>query len=139
MSQCKKCAALNPERGTEPAWVLLSDSQSCIWESPTAIPEIETHESVFLQYFCSEQHILVAVEEYLRLAGATATWADVRPIEICAICGVDFDTTKPHQVLTVLHEEGDEFDPELIRASYAARFCRECAPKLRTPPDTLAG
>lgn len=128
---CPKCDALNAEdenlNGRR--WELSDETQVCIWSSPTATPEIDFLGVVqVLDYFCCEEHALRGVNKYLTLAGATAQWSDVRPVETCACCGTDFDTTRWHKVLALSVEEGPLYDPDYIDVTYPARFCNKCVP-----------
>jgi hypothetical protein len=129
MNYCEKCkeAAL----GTGVRWVLLDEIQKCIWESPTCIPEVDIESATFLHYYCCEQHAMKGVDEYLSQVGAKAQWSDVRPIETCACCDEDFDTTTWHRVLTLSIEKGLDTDPVIIDATYVARFCTKCVPRIR--------
>jgi len=77
---------------------------------------------------------MAAALKLLSTIGAKATYADVRPIEECAICGADFDTSRGHHhTLTVSEESGTEECPQVLNVWYVARFCQSCCP----PSDDL--
>jgi hypothetical protein len=63
--------------------------------------------------------------------GGRATWAGVRPIEECAKCGADFNTSERHSCLAFLQEKhtGDQetLEIELLSCDYPARFCPVCS------------
>lgn len=120
----------NIERDVETSrrWVLMEEIQACIWESAEVIPAVDIEGSIELDHYCNAQDALHAVDRYLTVAGASAQWSDVRPIETCACCGADFDTTKWHKVLTLTVEEGAFDDPKVLDAAYPARFCTKCVP-----------
>jgi hypothetical protein len=122
------CNLCNAKLGTGKRWVLLDETQKCIWGAPNEMPEVDIQLAVWLGNYCCEQHALEACDNYLSLAGATAKWSDVRPIESCAICDKDFSTTSWHKVLTLSVERGDELDPVIIDGTYPARFCNQCVP-----------
>jgi len=122
MDKCDKCDSVLDE---DRRWTIAIETQKCIWGSPTSLPEVDIQFADGLGIYCSEQHANEKIAEYLLLAGAKATWADVRPIELCACCGTDFDTTDWHKVLTLIEENAD-FKPRSVK--YAARFCQACVP-----------
>ncbi len=117
---------IGPDVATGRRWVLLEETQACIWGSADAMPAVDIEGSVELEHYRTPQDALRAVEDYLTVAGATAQWSDVRPIETCACCDADFDTTKWHKVLTLTVEEGPLDDPEVLDEAYPARFCNSC-------------
>ncbi len=128
LNDCKKCEALMESQGVGPLWVLVAETQSCLWTAPDEIPEIKIQDAAQLGSYCCEEHALEAVNDYLLQVGATATWSDVRPIESCASCGLDFDTKQPHKVLVLSFEEVEGGSVQQLDVSYAARFCRGCVP-----------
>lgn len=126
MKYCKKCEVAEMSTGT--IWVLANETQMCIWASPTEMPEVDIENAVSFAYYCSEQHAKEAIAEYLLQIGATEQWSSVRPIETCASCEQDFDTTTWHQVLVLSEENGPITNPEPIDYWYVARFCNKCVP-----------
>lgn len=108
-------------------WVLALNIQKSIWTS-NQLPEIAIQYETVLGYYCNQQNIYKAVEDYLLHAGAKTQWSDVRPIEICACCEEDLDTTSWHQVLSVTEEQGAEDAPTVVDGEYPARFCTNCVP-----------
>lgn len=122
------CEICDKNIGTDLRWVLADETQMCIWTGPDEMPEIDFREVVLIGYYCCEQHADEACNKYLTLAGAKATWADVRPTEVCSICEADFNTNSWHRVLTLSQERGDEDNPEIVDVEYVARFCPQCIP-----------
>jgi len=93
------------------------------------MPEVDIQFGDGIGTYCSEEHAMVAVNEYLLLVGADAQWSDVRPIETCACCHKDFDTTTSwHKVLTLIEESGEPPDLSIGTVEYVARFCQKCVP-----------
>ncbi len=126
MEDCYKCGV---PLGMGIHWTIGNEIQRCIWESPESMPEVDIQSGESFAYYCCEQHAMEATEEYLLQVGATAQWSDVRPIETCACCGRDFDTTKWHKVLVLYQERGSILiNPEMIHIDYVARFCADCVP-----------
>lgn len=122
---CKTCGK---NLGLGQRYVLLDETQMCIWSAPDAVPEVDIREALVLDYYCCEQHAMEACKAYLAQVGAEATWSDVRPFEDCGICKEYFDTTSWHKVLTLSEERGIEDDPQIIDRKYVARFCQSCVP-----------
>jgi hypothetical protein len=92
------------------------------------MPEVNIGEVAILGYYCCEQHAIEAYNSYLTLAGATATWPDVLPIENCGICKESFNTNIWHKALILSKERGYANNPEIINNKYVARFCQKCNP-----------
>ena len=109
-------------------WVLLVETQMCIWESVNSMPEVDISQAHVIEYYQSRQDALQGIQTYLTMATATAQWSDVRPTETCACCGSDIDTSKWHEVLALTVEEGPIDNPVLLDAQYPARFCTGCVP-----------
>jgi hypothetical protein len=126
MNTCEYCNAMH--FGTGVRWLVLEETQRCIWESPTCVPEVDIDGSFVLNICCSGQHAMRKVDEYLSRAGAKALWSDVRPIETCTCCEEDFDTTTWHRVLTLSVEMGTLAEPKILDGWYVARFCQQCVP-----------
>jgi len=122
--KCSECGAAIDEQTTR--IVFMDETQVCHWGGEIA--EVEIQSARVLGEYCGEACADTALALYLSTAGAVATWADVRPIESCAICGNDFPTDRPHRVLTLSKETGPETDPEKVDVYYPARFCPGCAP-----------
>ena len=108
-------------------WVLLIETQKCLWTSPDA-PEVHIAFAEELASYSCEQDALQAIDRYLSAIGALVKWSDVRPIEECARCGADIDTTKQHKVLTMAIEVMAVDAPVTLEAEYPARFCNSCSP-----------
>ena len=68
------------------------------------------------------------VAHYLRQISTKAEWSAVRPINTCAYCEKDFDTTQWHKVLAVSMETGEFDSPQLLNVDCVARFCSNCVP-----------
>lgn len=126
MKYCKNCE--EAELSTGIIWALANETQMCIWASPTALPEVDIQIATTFAYYCCEQHAKAAIEEYLLQIGATEKWSDVRPIETCACCNQDFDTTTWHEVLALSKERGPAANSEPMDYWYVARFCNKCVP-----------
>lgn len=127
---CQECDALSQEdeKCLDKRWVLSVETQACMWTSPDAFPIVDISDAQVLAYHCSEAHAMESVQNYLRDAGARVSWADVRPVETCACCGEDFDASKWHKTLSLTVEAGRFDDPDVLDASYPARFCNRCVP-----------
>lgn len=122
---CKICGK-NLGLGTR--YVLLEETQMCLWRAPDVMPEVNIGEAVVLGYYCCEQHAMEAVSSYLTLAGGEATWSNILPIDNCGICKESFNTNIWHKVLTLSKEHGHDNKPEIINNKYVARFCQKCNP-----------
>lgn len=83
-----------------------------------------------LDAYATMEAACIAVDNYLTQLGAVATWSDVGPIERCACCSCDIDTSKPHKVLDLSECVGrhDDDTIDVIDGWYPARFCNSCAP-----------
>jgi hypothetical protein len=95
------------------------------------MPEVNIAIAYQINSYENNKCALDALNAYLLQINAKATWADVRPIEECAICGEDFNTTESHQTLALSVETGTDEAPELIEIEYPARFCRDCVPSIK--------
>jgi hypothetical protein len=110
-------------------WLFCVNTERTIWpaQAGSEIPELEVSSSRVLGEYCSYPCARDAAEKYLSTAGAKATWSDVRPIEECAVCGADVDTSKDHTALSLEEAEGLIDAPEPTgNVRYPARFCSQC-------------
>lgn len=115
-------------------FVLWDEIQRCLWSSAESMPEVDIAMGSELDQYADQDSAMAAALKLLSTIGATATYADVRPIEECAKCGADFDTSRGHHhVLVVSEESGPETAPEELNVWYVARFCPSCCP----PEDDL--
>lgn len=128
MTDCKKCEYLMENWGDGTRWSLVNETQVCIWESPNDMPEVDIQDAVDIASYCGEEHALNGLKDYLLQINAVAQWSDVRPIETCACCEEDFDTTQPHKVLVLSRDVIDGDDIQQFDVKYAARFCNQCTP-----------
>jgi hypothetical protein len=128
MSECEKCKALEDDWGDDKVFVLCMETQMCIWESPTSLPEVDIQEATCLSCYCCKEHAMDGVQKYLLQVGAKPLWSDVRPIETCACCEKDFDATRSHKTLVLSVEEGPFTSPTTLEVEYVARFCNKCVP-----------
>ncbi|TYP91156.1 MULTISPECIES: hypothetical protein [Nitrosomonas] len=53
---CKTCGK---NLGLGPRYVLLDETQMCLWRAPDAMPEVNIGEVVILGYYKSVTHILI--------------------------------------------------------------------------------
>lgn len=123
---CSKCAA---PLGTGVRWSVCIETGKCVWESPGSMPIAYIQNAYCLGQFCNELHAMETVNDYLMQVGADALWSDVRPIETCACCKNDFDTTVSHKVLALHIERGPLHAIEMLEVEYVARFCPKCVPE----------
>lgn len=123
-----KCEICDKNLGLDRRWVLVDETQKCIWTGANETPEVNIQEGIHVGYYCCEQHANEACNTYLTFADAKATWSDVRPIEDCGICETSFNTNSWHRALTLSQELGYEDNPEIIDIKYVARFCPTCVP-----------
>lgn len=107
-------------------FVLLDEKQSCVWQSPSEMPEVYIAFANVINTFPTYEDATDAARQLLAEKGARATYADVRPIEECALCGSDFATRQSHHTLVVNEEIGDETNPQILRGWYVARCCPGC-------------
>ena len=105
-------------------WVLQSETQTFIFDT-FATPEVSVSDCFVLDMYETEAAALDAVHSYLATCGAVAAWADIGPVEACACCQADLQTTTSHATLT--QERGPEDAPEVIDVWYPARFCNTCS------------
>ena len=122
---CDICAA---PLGTGVRWSVSIETQKCIWESPDSMPVVDFQEAYCFGLFCSENHAMETVNDYLMQVGADALWSNVRPIETCACCKNDFETIVWHKVLALQIERGPLHALEPLEVEYVARFCQKCVP-----------
>jgi hypothetical protein len=108
-------------------YVLLDEVQRCIWNSPSEVSEIAISIAYAIDDYATGMEAIAAAEKLVIAMGGSTTYADVRPIEECAICGADFDTTRLHHTITVSHEEGPTDSPTILAVSYVARICARCS------------
>lgn len=124
-----KCADCGKTLETQNVrFVILQESQKCLWVAANELPEVDVADSLVLGYYCGKDHALAAVRRYLIQVGAAATFSDVRPIEACACCSGDIAANQLHMVITLSTERGSEDEPELLDIDYPARFCNTCVP-----------
>lgn len=109
-------------------WLLVIEIQKCCWASPEEMPEVDIQYAEVIASYSCEQDAYTALNKYLNQVSATAQWSDVRPVETCACCGADLDTTKWHKVLVLSVEEGNPYNPDFVDVKYPARFCNGCVP-----------
>jgi len=109
-------------------WVICEETQQCLWDSPESIPEVDIAGATVIDTYGTEEQAMDALKAYLSRLGATFTWADVLPIETCAICRKDFNTVDWHIAIVLSEEAGTEENPEILDATYPARFCTNCVP-----------
>ena len=128
MITCNACGAAFGELATRT--VFLDEIQVCHWNDN--LPEVEIQSAQVLGDFCCKSCASSALDRYLSKIGAIATWADVRPIETCAICAKHFSTERPHRTLTLSEETGPETGSEMLYRGYPARFCPDCTPRIGT-------
>lgn len=117
-------------------YFLLVEVQSCIWQSPDVMPEVDIAYSI--EHFGCESYDLATTEAAKILAELGAkencpdvrlieeNCPDVRPIEQCAVCQEDFDTRQPHHTLTLSKEAGAADNPEVLECRCLARLCQHC-------------
>lgn len=127
MINCEKCEDMQPYEGGT-FWMLTNETQKIDQVGESCIPAIDIEEAESFAYYCSEEHALCAVNDYLLLAGATPQWSGVDPIETCACCGANIDTSQFHRVLVLSVESGTWDDMVQEDCSYPARFCNTCVP-----------
>ena len=114
-------------------WSVSHEPQRCTWTSPNERPEIDIAPHATELFSAEWEH---EAREFLsRLfasVGARTTNADVRPIEQCARCRRDFETSERHTCIALLYElRSDEGEPlEVVKAEYPARFCPACSRRL---------
>lgn len=128
MRNCKKCESLMEKWDDGTRWVLTNETQVCIWDSRTDTSEVDIQDAESFAYYCCEAHALEGIKDHLLQISAEAKWSDVRPIESCACCNADFDTTRPHKVLVLSRDVVDGDDVQLFDINYPARFCNKCVP-----------
>jgi len=128
MSHCEECERLRQSLFDGTRWVLTHETQTCIWESDTSLPEVAIGEATSFAHFCCEEHAIEGVEQYLLQAGARAQWSDVRPVDTCARCGQDFETARAHQVLVLSTCAIEGEDVQQYDVQHIARFCNNCVP-----------
>lgn len=109
-------------------FVLCIEKQRCLWDSPKNIPEVDIKFATVLGYYGAEEPAIDALKTYLSHLGTTPTWADVRPIEECAICRKDFNTVDWHMAVVLSQEAGTKECPEVLDVKYAARLRTNCEP-----------
>lgn len=107
-------------------FVLLIEKQRIKWQGAESIPEVDIAHAHVLDSYSTEDIAIGALKNYLCSLGAKLTWADVRPIEECAICGKDFDTSDWHKAVVLSSEAGTEECPVILGGEYPARFCTNC-------------
>lgn len=109
-------------------WLLLDEVSRCAWSAPNATPEMDIESATVLGTYNSESAAMEAAAKDLRMMSCQFTWADVRPIENCGICGKDFDATSFHRSFVLSKEKGREESPNVLEVKYLARFCQSCEP-----------
>lgn len=107
-------------------FLLLDEVQTCLWNSPNAMPEVDIASASVLKTFATHDDAFSAALSLLDRIGTKQTHADVRPLEQCARCSGDFNTNAPHHTLVVSEEAGEETNPEIIGVWYVARVCQAC-------------
>jgi hypothetical protein len=115
--------------GSTPRFSLCMETQFIEWPADGGMPIVDFLGcSDELNTYDSEDKALDAIDKYLAQVGATVEWSDVRPIETCACCKCDIDTSKSHKVLSLCTEVGPDEDITLLNVDYPARFCNVCVP-----------
>ena len=108
-------------------WVLQTETQTCIFDTGVT-PEVSITDCFELDTYDTEVAALDAVHSYLATCGAVVMWADIGPVETCACCQSDLETTTSHATLTLSQERGPEDTSNVIDVWYPARFCNACNP-----------
>lgn len=107
----------------------LQDSvERTIWSAPNEMPEVDVAYAEDMATFCCEAHAMQGVDDHMKALGGRPTWADVRPLEECAVCGCDFDTNSRHHAMVLVCETGEALEPQMLDLKYAARICGTCNP-----------
>ena len=128
MSNCNKCEALTEKWGDGTRWSLVNEIQVCICKSPAEVSEVDVQDAVQIASYCCEEHALEALSDYLQQINAVAQWSDIGPIETCACCQADLDTTRPHRVIVLSRDVIDGDDVQEFDVQYPARLCNKCEP-----------
>jgi hypothetical protein len=113
------------------SWFSLGVATQFIELQPDGMPVVDFVGVVQeLDEYATMDDACVAIDSYLAQLGAKATWSDVGPVEKCACCDSDIDTSKPHKVLDLTECVGPFEDDTVqpIDGWYPARFCNSCAP-----------
>jgi len=124
---CRHCQTSLADSRTRLA--LTDATQRIVWNDAGEVPQIAIREATEFAYFCCSGHARAEVRSMLALIGAEPKWADARPVEACAACGADIDTSHWHRVLGITDERGPLHSPDTkTLVQCPARFCSSCNP-----------
>lgn len=127
-AQCARCKSAIDSLAR--FWTLCTEEQRIVWPPSEGVehPAIDLDVSNVVGEYCSDDCAQAALNEYLALLSARATWADVRPIEECSSCGGDIDTSTRHLTIALEELSGTYEEQESHGIEYPARFCANCNP-----------
>jgi hypothetical protein len=124
---CRHCQA--PLADSHTRLALTDAAQRIVWGDAGDAAEVDIREATEFAYFCCSGHARAEVRNMLALIGAEPKWSDAQPIEACAACGADIDTSDWHRVLGITDERGPLHTPDAkTLVQCPARFCSSCNP-----------
>lgn len=121
------CEVCNVDLGKDVRYVVTENIRKVDWNEPD-MPSLQVVDCLSQFYFCSVEHALAYVIDYLSEHVSNLQMSEVKPMDKCVICGAEFSTQEWHLALTLTVERGSRDAVEFISGAHMAGFCPCCVP-----------